>query len=91
MSAAIIAPITRQVSTGRLAGCVVRLDSPERSAATVTSVCHRIGTAARRISEPLAADSSSTRASVVAPVRANRDSAPAVVPPMSKHVPVDDQ
>ena len=55
------------------------------------SVCQRIGTAANRISEPLAAECSSTTASMTSPVRSNRDSAAAVVPPMSKHVPVDDQ
>ena len=90
-SAAVIAPSTRQASTGRDAGCVVRLDSPDRSAASAMSVCQRIGTAASRISDPLAALSSSGWRSVTSPVRSNRLSAPIVVLPMSKHVPVDDQ
>lgn len=45
---------TRQASTGRSAAWVVRLDSAERAAASPGSACQRIGTGARRMSEPLA-------------------------------------
>ncbi|MEI2697601.1 MAG: hypothetical protein V9E94_04380 [Microthrixaceae bacterium] len=93
MSAAIIAPKARQASTGRSAGWVVRLDSPECCAADAGSALQRIGTGARRINDPFAARPWSTSAAsgIATPVVANRLIAAVVVVPMSKHSPVEDQ
>ena len=90
-SAATTAPRTRHASTGRDAGWVERLDSPDRSTASARSRCHAIGTGASRISDPLAAASWSTWGSTASPVRRNRASCPLTVIPMSKQRPFDDR
>ena len=56
LPAAVIAPYSRQQSTGRRAVWVVRLDAADCAAAEATSRCQALGTGASRISEPLAAD-----------------------------------
>lgn len=50
-----------------------------------------MGTGASRMSDPLAADSGSGAGSTGSPVRSKRASWAAVVPPMSKHSPVDER
>ncbi len=70
---------------------MVRELSALRSIASRASPAKNIGTGARRISEPLPADIASVGPENGSPVPSKRTRAPRVVPPMSKHSPVDDR